>query len=264
MKNILVKLQPIISLIKSKKKFILILGALALGLFLLILFRGGSEVKLGTLDMTLPSFKKEVDDAFLNGPGILPNFLKNTEDDFVQSTNPDIVITEDLSDPDEYKRNGLEGSGEIVMITPNQDTSKIINEVANGKRTAAVAPEYILNKEISDQDALNEKIKLNNRIPVYINNFMTSNKMELNIVIHSFSYDSDHVLRIEILGIDFQNAAVSEKNPNMVAFREGFVRAKAELQSMGVDVKKLHIKFGSRGYIDTTASNWVLKLGLLN
>jgi hypothetical protein len=112
--------------------------------------------------------------------------------------------------------------------------------------------------------AKEEMKKLTPHLPIKIEGFETSAKITTSINIHILPDDPDTAVRLEIYGPNYNQSDPSLKNPNTLAFKESFLKAKEIIKSHNVDPTKLQIIYGPRQYIQQTASIWVDTLGLLN
>jgi hypothetical protein len=101
------------------------------------------------------------------------------------------------------------------------------------------------------------------KLPMYIEDFQTSVGLATTINIYRTSMDSWDLIRLEIHNVDYQRKAINHNDPNMVAFKESFLKAKEELAGMGIDLSELKLRFGEQPYVRETAEFWVEHLDLL-
>jgi hypothetical protein len=112
--------------------------------------------------------------------------------------------------------------------------------------------------------AIENKTKLKKSLPIYIENFKTSNGMSTTLNVYTISSDPDYLIRIDIYGIDFNNQDVSkETNPNVTAFIDSFEEIKKRLTAEGVDIHNIYFILGQRKFIQETADLWIKTYGLL-
>ena len=112
--------------------------------------------------------------------------------------------------------------------------------------------------------AIENKNKLKKSLPIYIENFKTSNGMSTTLNVYTISSDPDYLIRIDIYGIDFNNQDVSkETNPNVTAFIDSFEEIKKRLTAEGVDIHNIYFILGQRKFIQETADLWIKTYGLL-
>lgn len=112
--------------------------------------------------------------------------------------------------------------------------------------------------------AIETKKKLESSLPIYVENFKTSNDRLTTLNVYTIPEDSEYLIHIEIYGIDYQiqNSNPSE-NPDAVAFIDSFNEIKNRLSSKGVNVKDLYFVFSGRDYIQDTAEIWIKEFQLL-
>lgn len=70
---------------------------------------------------------------------------------------------------------------------------------------------------------------------------------------------------MEIYGLSYVNKDELDenKNPNVTAFKESYLKAIELLEGQNIDPKKLIFYYGSQDYVRETARTWVDKLKLL-
>lgn len=112
--------------------------------------------------------------------------------------------------------------------------------------------------------AIETKKKLESSLPIYVENFKTSNDRLTTLNVYTIPEDPEYLVHIEIYGIDYQiqNSNPSE-NPDAVAFIDSFNEIKSRLSSKGVNVKDLYFVFSGREYIQDTAEVWIKEFQLL-
>lgn len=112
--------------------------------------------------------------------------------------------------------------------------------------------------------AVGTKAKALPHLPIYIGSFQTSVGIPVNVNIYTIPTDPDDVIRFEIQRINYENQDSNPKtNPDVTAFKEGFLKGKGELQKIGVDMRDANFIFGIRQYVKETANLWVKQLNLL-
>lgn len=101
-------------------------------------------------------------------------------------------------------------------------------------------------------------------LPIYLNDFETSIGIKTQINIYSLSGDPLDTIRVEIYGIDYGNRDVDPKrNPQIIAFKESFVKAQTELEKVGVSMNDINIIYGDKKYIGDTTRYWIQTFNLL-
>lgn len=111
--------------------------------------------------------------------------------------------------------------------------------------------------------ASDERNKLKSSLPIYIENFTTSNNITTTINIYTLSEDPDYYIHLDIYGIIYENQNI-DSNPNAIAFKESFLEAKKRLNSLNINPSNLYYVFGTREYIQSTSLYWVNEMKLLN
>jgi hypothetical protein len=109
-----------------------------------------------------------------------------------------------------------------------------------------------------------EKAKILPKLPIYIEKFKTSNSKSTTINIFSIEGDSNNFIRVEVYGVNYNNASSDENNPDYIAFRDSFAKAKEEIKKTGADPDKLIYIFYTREYIHSTAEAWARYAGLIS
>jgi len=110
----------------------------------------------------------------------------------------------------------------------------------------------------SVENAVNEKNKIVNNLPIYVVDFQTSVGLTTTINIFTVEGDPDFAVRVEIYNINFNNTESNpDLNPEVTAFIESVEFAKSEIAKLGVDVNNLYIIFGTRKFMQDTANSWV-------
>ena len=105
---------------------------------------------------------------------------------------------------------------------------------------------------------------ISDRLPLYFPNFQTS--VDVSTIINIFRDEQNRELtHLEITGLSYLNKDELDpsKNGNITAFTESFRKGLSLLRESGIDPKQLIIVYSNINYIQTTASYWVDKLGLL-
>ena len=105
--------------------------------------------------------------------------------------------------------------------------------------------------------------KIRDDLPIFVESFKTSGDVTTSISIGVLASGRQDILNIHINGINYNENAISDANPQYKAFVESLQRAKSELEKRKVDTTKLLISFGTRQYIVETANNWAKVSGIL-
>lgn len=153
--------------------------------------------------------------------------------------------------------NPMQQTAEEPLPTPISFTLPSYSQppLDSDDRVDRTSPEVIV--------AVASKEKLKNNLPIYVENFKTSNGMLTTLNVYTISSDPDYLINIEIYGVDYRNYNDSKTNPDAIAFADSFNEIKRILLSKGVDIHNVYFLFGQRAYIQSTADLWIKTFGLL-
>lgn len=114
-----------------------------------------------------------------------------------------------------------------------------------------------------DQDLSQTEIeKISSNLPIRIDNYKTSTGLSTTINIFTSSYEPASLIHIEIYGVNYNHPEITQSDA--LAYKESFLLAKKALTTRNINVKNLQIIYGTRQYIQDTASYWVSAFGILN
>lgn len=118
--------------------------------------------------------------------------------------------------------------------------------------------------EEKKKNAKNYLDLISDRLPLYFPNFQTTVGVSTIINIYRDELNQE-IIHLEITGLSYLNKDELDptKNGNITAFSESFQKGLALLKESGIDTNQLIIVYSNISYIQTTASYWVDKLGLL-
>jgi hypothetical protein len=104
---------------------------------------------------------------------------------------------------------------------------------------------------------------IESKLPLYLENFPTSVGIETSINLYRLDSDEAEVVRLEIYGLSYLNEDSDEqKNPNVTAFKESYLKALEMLEGQNIDPKRLIFIFGDKEYVRKTSAAWVSALNL--
>uniref|UniRef100_A0A7C4XMQ8 Uncharacterized protein n=1 Tax=candidate division WWE3 bacterium TaxID=2053526 RepID=A0A7C4XMQ8_UNCKA len=264
----MLKTRTLLSRNKGNKRLFLLLGAGVVIVVLIVSFGNGAVPNA----VRVPGFGNTIGDS-----GLLPNFnsdspntsIFGTEEEF--STDPDIVITEDESDPNIYEKNGLtrdeywlETSQELIPVPLPNNSQKIADELNYAKQNSTFDSNKFYTNNVDFSTAVLERQKVQSQLPIQIIGFTASNGRPVDIHVSVSELDPENLIRINVVGVDYNRYAVSNTNPEMVAFVDAIARVQQEFKAMGADINKMHLKLGVRGYIIETANSWLSSHGAFN
>lgn len=164
---------------------------------------------------------------------------------------------------------GLISVGILIIITaifPKKKVSSLIPapSIAPGQIEASpYRPELINLTEEKRRLAAGYVSLVNDRLPIYIENFKTSTKIDTTIHIYRLDSDPSEIVRFEIYGVSYVNNDPSAfTNLNVPAFKESYLEGLARMKAVGIDPKQLIFVYGDKEYVRKTATSWVEKLKL--
>jgi len=149
----------------------------------------------------------------------------------------------------------------VVLISPKHTTTNTpsptpisqlrtqLSNLSEEKKTAAIKY-YDL---VSDS------------FPFFFADFNTSAGITTTIHIYHSLEDPLEITHFEIYGLSYmnKNELDESKNPNVTAYKESFQKGLQLLREADIDPKQLIFVYGDRDYVQSTATYWVDKLGLL-
>ncbi len=105
---------------------------------------------------------------------------------------------------------------------------------------------------------------IGDRLPIYFGDFQTSVGIETIINIYQDDQNKE-LTHLDVTGLSYLNKDELDpsKNGNITAFSESFRKGLSLLVESGIDPKQLIIIHSNIDYIQSAASYWVDKLGLL-
>jgi hypothetical protein len=151
-----------------------------------------------------------------------------------------------------------------VPITTDQVVNET-NQVSTGTFFLPVGVKNTVDtKSAQTIKAIASKNKVLSSLPIYVEDFKTSNDRLTTLNVYTIPEDPDYLVHIEIYGIDYQiqNTNLGE-NPDAVAFIDSFKEIKKRLTDKGINIKDLYFVFSGREYIEKTAELWVNEFKLL-
>lgn len=124
-------------------------------------------------------------------------------------------------------------------------------------------PELIdLSKEKRNQTMIYVE-SIESKLPLYLKDFETSVDIATSINIYRLKDDDAALVRLEIYGLSYLNADSDEqKNPNVTAFKESYLKAMEMIEGQNIDPKKLIFIYGDKDYVRKTAQIWIDTLKL--
>lgn len=114
-------------------------------------------------------------------------------------------------------------------------------------------------------NAISYRKIIQDRLPIRMRDFKTSVGINLSIDITIHPSESS-LTRLDITGLSYLNKDATDPkvNPNIQAFKEGYVKALQLLRESGIEPKQLLFSYGEADYVRVTANYWVEELKLPN
>jgi hypothetical protein len=113
------------------------------------------------------------------------------------------------------------------------------------------------------QKAASYTSSIEKKLPLYLANFPTSVDISTSINLYRLKDDDPEIVRLEIYGLSYLNKESDPvKNPNVIAFKESYLKAIEMLESQNIDPKKLIFIYGDKEYVRTTSQIWIDSLKL--
>lgn len=161
----------------------------------------------------------------------------------------------------------------VKIILPQKETEEEVAVTETPSEDQQFTGSFLLPIGVKDkvdessaqtQKAISSKDKLSSSLPVYVENFKTSNDRLTTLNVYTIPEDPAYLVHIEIYGVDYQvqNTNLSE-NPDALAFVDSFKEIKKRLSDKGVNIKDLYFVFSGRAYIQQTAELWINEFKLL-
>jgi hypothetical protein len=114
------------------------------------------------------------------------------------------------------------------------------------------------------QSAVTTKSKLEDQLPIYIENFQTSVGGKTTLNVYTIPEDPDYLIHIEIYGINYEDTTIIQPgNKQGQMFIDSFNKIKSLLLAKGVDIHNIYFVFGARPYIQKAADDLIQKYKLL-
>lgn len=141
----------------------------------------------------------------------------------------------------------------------------------NNKSTSIISPDSMPSTRVELVDLSKEKRKeamiyvsnIENKLPLYLENFNTSVGITTSINIYRLKDDEAEVVRLEIYGLSYLNQDSNENtNPNVTAFKESYKKAIEMIEGVNIDPKKLIFIYGDKEYVSKTSQIWISALKL--
>lgn len=145
---------------------------------------------------------------------------------------------------------------EVPVVADNSQSTSDFGEATDENKIVNVVGEL---KDSSSK----EKSALSSKLPIYIRDFETSSGIKTTINVFSIEEDAPDYIRVEIYRINYNNTDAGDINPDYVAFKESFSKAKEEIKKSGADPEKLIYIFYTREYIHEVAEGWARTAGLI-
>jgi hypothetical protein len=150
----------------------------------------------------------------------------------------------------------------VLILSPKKSSSPTPTPSSSGLATSSL--ELVdLSKEKRDA-AMIYVASIETKLPLSLEKFETSVGIVTGINIYQGKNDPAELVRLEISGLSYinKNEVDEQKNPNVTAFKESYLKAIEMLEGQNIDPKKLVFYYSHQEYIRQTAREWVDKLKL--
>ncbi len=149
----------------------------------------------------------------------------------------------------------------VIVLSPKKNVGAPTSGPADESQTRT---ELIDLSQEKRRDAMVYTASVEKKLPLYLEKFETSVGITTSINIYRLDDDEAEVVRLEIYGLSYLNSESNPvKNPNVIAFKESYLKALEMIEAKNIDPKKLIFIYGDKEYIRTTSEAWIEALKLL-
>ncbi len=150
----------------------------------------------------------------------------------------------------------------VIIFSPKKSVQTAPDSGMTTQSTTTL--ELVDLSQAKRQSAMIYVESIENKLPISLESFATSVKINTSINMYRLSDDPAEIVRLEIYGLSYLNKNELDpiKNPNITAFKESYLKALELLEGKNIDPKKLIFIYGDKDYVRTTANYWVDKLKL--
>lgn len=148
----------------------------------------------------------------------------------------------------------------VILLSPSKKASPVLTPTPLPQTDRLELID--LSKE-KRQQAIRYTSSIEKKLPLYKTGLSTSVGIEISLNIYRLPDDPGEVVRLEIYGLSYLNQETDpKKNPNVTAFKEGYLKAMELLESQNIDPKKLIFIYGDKEYVRKTTIIWLNALKL--
>lgn len=151
----------------------------------------------------------------------------------------------------------------VIILSPKRTVSPSF-PAPSGARQSGVGSPSLLN--LGDQkrvEAAKYVESIKSKLPLYQEGFKTSVGLDTTINIYRLETDDPAIVRLEIYGLSYMNKdANPQKNPNVTAFKESYLKGISLLESVNIDPKRLTFVYSDVNYIKNNTQIWLDALKL--
>ncbi len=153
----------------------------------------------------------------------------------------------------------------ILIVTSGRSMSPTTLDLESDDPISNPFAEFTNLTEEKVNNAISYRKIIQDRLPIRMRDFKTSVGIDLSIDITIHPSESS-LTRLDITGLSYLNKDELDpkKNPNIQAFKEGYIKAIQLLRESGIEPKQLIFSYGEADYVRVTANYWVEEFKLLN
>ena len=163
-------------------------------------------------------------------------------------------------------------SKKMVAPSPNPSSTPLAKQISQPppgykapvySQPATDSTGQLDKSSVKVKTAIDEKSKLEPKLPIYIEGFQTTAGLKTTLNVYSIPEDPSYLIHIEIYGINYGDPKILEPgNKNALAFVESFKKIKTLLESKGVNIHDIYFTIGAKPYVQSAADNLIRKYNL--
>jgi hypothetical protein len=149
----------------------------------------------------------------------------------------------------------------IIALSPKKNNTTASPD--GSPTTVSQLRSALSNLSLGNTAKTSADLELESKLPLYLDTFATSVDINTSINLFRTEGDPSQTVHLEIAGISYLNPDTNTlNNPNVVAFRESYLKAIELLEGQNIDPQKLTFIFSNKTYIQTNSEAWVTALNL--
>lgn len=149
----------------------------------------------------------------------------------------------------------------VIILSPKKNVGKNISSPSS---TPSTRTELVDLSQEKRNQAMIYVAAIEGKLPLYLASYKTSVGITTSINLYRLDRDPAEIVRLEIYGLSYlnKNELDEQKNPNVTAFKESYLKALDMLESQNIDPSKLIFIYGDKSYVKETSAYWVDMLKL--